>query len=331
MRPTSPRDILRLAQVPAFLVSNLTNIKYLTGLTMTAGLLLVTPRTYILFADSRYSEGAKRSLSDQFEVRDPTQSPVILAKINSCGFECDQVTVDRFGFWKKKFKNTKFVQKEGIVEEFRRSKEDDELRLLRRAERITEELLRRIPAALRVGVTEEKLARQITIWALELGADGCSFDPIVGFGTHTSSPHHTPTSRALKKGHIVQIDIGAKYKGYCADRSEVFFTAKPTSEQATVYQLLCDAQRAAMKAAKPGASTQKLDQIARDVLKKGGIDHAFTHSLGHGVGLDIHEGVTLSSRAPAQKLLKGEVVTVEPGAYFPGKFGMRVEKMVYVG
>lgn len=168
------------------------------------------------------------------------------------------------------------------------------------------------------------------MWAHELGAEGMAFPSIVAFGKNSSRPHHHPTSQKLKKGDLVQIDIGAKYNNYCSDRSVVFFTKKPTPVQQKAFSAVYEAKEKAKRAVKKGASTQTLDRIARDVLKKYGMEDAFTHSLGHGVGLDIHEGVTLSSRAPDKKLLKGEVITIEPGVYFEGKFGIRLEDMVIV-
>lgn len=330
MRPKSPADLLKRASTQAFLVTDLTNIRYLTGLHLTAGVLLVLPKRFVLFVDSRYTQAAERAAGNVFTVSDSATLTDSLKKIRSIGFEADKVTMDRFGLWKKKFKSTKFVHHTDVVEHFRRGKTEEELAILKKAERITEELLRRVPLALKKGITEEELARKITIWALELGAEGMSFDPIVGFGTHTSSPHHRPTKRTLKKGHLVQIDIGAKYRGYCADRSEVFFTAKPSPILKKVYETLCLARDAAMEKAVPGASTHLLDRTAREVLKREGIEYAFTHALGHGVGLDIHEGVSISSKGKDEKLVRGEVITIEPGVYFPGKFGMRVESMVYV-
>ena len=195
---------------------------------------------------------------------------------------------------------------------------------------MTKELLRRVPSVLRKSTTEEKLARQLLLWSLELGADGLSFDPIVAFGTHTGCPHHRPTSRSLRKGHLVQIDVGVKFRGYCADMSEVFFTVTPTKTEEQVYRVLTLAKNRAMKAAGVGAPTHELDAMVRAMLKKAGIEQYFTHALGHGVGLEIHEGISISRKAPEAKLLKNEVITIEPGAYFPGKFGMRVEDMVYV-
>ena len=186
---------------------------------------------------------------------------------------------------------------------------------MRKAERITRELLRRIPVVLRHSLSELELSRKLNIWALELGAEGMAFESIFGFGSNTSIPHHRPTTRMLKKGHLVQIDLGAKFRGYCSDASEVFFTARPTDLQERVHGALVDAQKAALKLLKPGVSNRALDRAARAVLDEEGFDPYFTHALGHGVGLDIHEGVTLSSKAPETLLLKNEVITLEPGVY----------------
>lgn len=330
MRPRSPSELLKKAFVPALLVTDLTNIRYLTGVLMSAGALIVTSKLWLLFVDSRYTEFAERKALRGVKVLDIGSFPGILKKIRRIGFEAKHVSYQRFIVWKRKYKNTKFIHTSEAVEWFRRVKGEEELRFLKRAERITDEILRRVPHALRKGITEGELARKIAIWSLELGAEGTSFDPVVAFGTHTSSPHHRPTSRILKKGHIVQIDCGAKYRGYSADRSEVFFTKSPTPFQKRVYETLCEARDAAMERARAGAGTHLLDRAAREILKREGIEHAFTHSLGHGVGLDVHEGVTLSTKAKEETLLRNEVITIEPGVYFPGAFGMRMESMVYV-
>ena len=330
MRPSNPQEVLGLAKIDAFLVSNPLHIRYLSGVNPSVALLLITPRRFVLFVDVHYRAEAEKNVRKGIYVRDIDDLERVMREIKECGFESDHVTVLQKARWTRIFQNTKFVQKTGVLQEFRRRKEKDELLCLRRAQRITHEMLRRVPSALRKEVTEEKLARQLLVWALELGADGLSFDPIVAFGTHTASPHHQPTSRSLQKGHLVQIDVGAKYRGYCADCSRVFFTVTPTDAQKKVYDILCDVQAKAVAATKAGASTAGLDKMARDMLRKHGLDKAFTHSLGHGVGLEIHEGPTLSSKRADSKLLPGEVVTIEPGVYFEGKFGMRVEDMVFV-
>lgn len=329
MRPSSPGQLLRQATTPAFLVTNLINIQYLTGLPVSAGVILVLPRRMFFFVDSRYRDMAER-ISDAATVKDVSELPAIMKDVTECGFESEDVTVLRKSGWRKKFPKTTFVPTVGVMQWFRRVKDDEELKNLRRARRMTQEILRRVPAMLKNNITEERLARQLLLWALELGADGLSFDPIVGFGTHTSCPHHRPTSRKLQKGHLVQIDVGVKYRGYCADMSEVYFTVEPTKVEADVYRTLTLAKDRVMKMAKAGVTTHALDDVVRAMLRKAGIEEYFTHSLGHGVGLEIHEGPSLSLKATNLKLLKNEVVTIEPGAYFLGKFGMRVEDMVFV-
>jgi Xaa-Pro aminopeptidase len=330
MRPASPNVLLKASETPFFLVTSPANLRYLTGIPLHSGALLVTSKKFLLFVDdlSRYT--ADTQARPGITVRSLSEREKYFADIKFCGIEADRVTLAEKTFWKRRFPSVHFVPKSGIVESFRRDKDAEELRYTRMALKITEELLRRVPAMLRRKITEEKLARQLQIWALELGADGMAFDPIVAFGTNTGCPHHVPTGRLLKKGHVVQIDVGVKYRGYSADLSEVFFTAKPTEPQKNMLALVHEAATAAMKKVKVGASTRDLDTTARAVFKREGVEDAFVHSLGHGVGLEIHEGVSLSSKRPDVKLLKNEVITIEPGLYFPGKWGMRIERMMIV-
>jgi Xaa-Pro aminopeptidase len=340
MRPTSTSEVLESAKIDALLVSNLTNIRYLTGMEVSTGFVLIKAKSMTLLVDERYREAAQKGVRKGIAVADTDSLQKLLVGIKRCGFESEDVTVARFGIWKKKLlpadhslgegSNTKFVQSKGIIEEFRRSKEPDELKNFRKAQGITHKMMDRIPKALKSSITEKQLAELLRQWAVELGADELSFDPIVAFGTHSSSPHHHPTDRKLAKGHVVQIDVGARYKGYCADQSRVFFTAKKTALQNKVYNALDRAKSESIAAVKVGVTNHKLDQLARDILKEEDLEQYFTHALGHGVGLDIHEGVSISTKAKKKKLLKNEIITIEPGVYIPGKFGMRLEEEIIV-
>ncbi len=329
VRPSSPRILLRHAGTPAFLVTNLTNIRYLTGAEVSAGAVLITARSVELFVDPRYREAA---LGRVFgcTVRPLDDLAGALSRIAALGCESETVTLAVKDRWRKAFRSTKFLPKHGVIAHFRRSKGPDELRNFRRAQRITRELLQRVPAALRDRVTERELAWKLEGWARALQADSLAFDPIVGFGAHTSRPHHHPTTRALKKGDIVQIDVGARFGGYCADQSAIFFTGKKTQEQERSLAAVSEAKAAAERMVRAGASTHALDRMARCILQKHGVETAFAHSLGHGVGLEIHEGVTLSQKRPDETLLASEIVTIEPGVYFPGKFGIRLEDEIIV-
>lgn len=296
---------------------------------MSAGSVLLRKESTTLFVDDRYIERA-RDACRGVRVRHVRELSDVLGRIRRCGFEEVHVTVATYNSWKKKFPRTRFVPCKDVIEKVRRQKRPEELRALRHAERITEAMLRRVPLALRRTITERELAWKLQLWAHDLGADGLAFDPIVAFGAHTSRPHHHPTGSRLRKGDIVQIDVGAKFQGYCADRSAVYFTAEPTTEQGKVLAALRETLQVTKKEVQCGVSNRALDRCARRILKRHGFDEEFCHALGHGVGLEVHEGVTLSLKAPLAKLLQNEVVTLEPGLYFPGKFGMRLEEMVYV-
>lgn len=328
MRP-SAKSLLAAADLPALLVSDLTNLRYLTGVQVSQGMVLVLPRGYALYVDPRYEEGAGATALPGVTVRPLSNIANDMKRHAICGFEDENVSMARMRRWRKLFPNTKFVRSAQMVEEFRRSKSDEELRHLKRAERITRELFRRIPSALRKATTEKQLAWKIETWARELGADGMSFEPMVAFGTHTARPHHHPTSRKLMKGHVVLIDIGAMVNGYRADMARTYFTAPPTPLQTKAYRAVIESKKAAEALMTTGAMSDDIDTAARDVLATYGFEHLFNHALGHGVGLDIHEGITLSQRR-RQALVRNEVVAVETGVYFPGKFGVRVEDMVVV-
>lgn len=311
------------------LVTNPTNVQYLTGISISAGVLLQEKQRTTLFVDDRYMERARNACRGM-RVRHIRELPDVMRHIRRCGFEAEHITVARYRSWKKRFPQTMFLPREGVIEHGRRQKRPEELRTLRRAEQMTEEMLRRVSPVLRRTITERELAWKLQLWAHDLGAEGLAFDPIVAFGAHTSRPHHHPTDRRLRKGDIVQIDVGAKFQGYCADRSAVYFTTEPTTEQGRVFDALQETLKVTRKEVRCGVSNRALDRCARRILKSYGFTEEFCHALGHGVGLDVHEGVTLSLKAPLTKLLQNEVITLEPGLYFPGKFGMRLEEMVYV-
>ena len=330
MRPVSPSQILRQSKTKSFMVTNPINIEYLTSIKLSSGILLVTARNYHLFADGRYKEMADKKSGLSIKVHLPERLGSALRRIGETGFESEYVTVEQMRRMRRKNKNTKFVQRKGVIEHFRRQKSPDEIRKFKRSQRITVELLRRVPLALRSCPTEKQLAWKFEDWARELGADGLSFEPIVAFGTNSSCPHHHATDRKLKKGHIVQIDVGSKYKGYCSDQSQIFFTGRPTSLQQKILEAVSEAKQKSIASVRSGITNHKLDKIARDILSEYGFEEYFTHSLGHGVGLDIHEGTSLNQHGTSIKLLPNEIITIEPGVYIPGKFGIRLEEEVVV-
>lgn len=316
---------LRKRRVPAFLVTQATNIRYLTGLHASTALLLVTTKSVILFVDSRYTEIAKTRAEKIVTVADPSEIKKFLTGFSAIGFESESVTVARLERFKTQLKNKKFVPLKDLVEGLRRVKDSGELQKITAACALTKKALRRVPKLLRYGMTERDLALELFIYCTKNGAEAMAFETIVGFGENTSKPHHRPTDRRLKKGDIVQIDMGVVIQGYCSDYSRVYFTAAPTDAQKKAYRALKEAKKSAETLLRPGVLNTALDTEARRVLRDAGYEKEFSHSLGHGVGLDIHEGAHLSTKAPPMKILKNEVVTIEPGLYFEGQWGMRLE------
>ena len=321
---------LRRAKAPVLLVTNLINIRYITGLSLSAGAMLLTRKGFFLFADDRYIELASQKAPGHISVKQAQEFSPMLKKCRKVAFEAASVTVEEISKWKAKYKSTKFVQSGGVIEEARRAKSAGELIKIKRACSIAKAVLARIPSMLRSGMSEKELAWQIENECRKRGADAMSFETIVGFGANTARPHHHPTDTKFKKGDLVQIDMGCVVDGYMSDFSRVYFTGATTPKQKKVLRALKEAQRKAWSMLRPGITNHQLDAAARKILKSYGFDEHFTHALGHGVGLEIHEGPVLSSRYPKTKLLKNEVVTLEPGVYFPGEWGMRHEDTVVI-
>lgn len=330
MRPVKPSEVLRKSKAPVFLVTDLINVRYLTGLEMSFGVILIKPKSWTVYTDPRYLEAAEKNCLPGFRIKNISTFASDMKNVVQCGFESDCVSVSQFNGWKKKFSKTKFVPETGIIQEFRRSKDADELRKFKKSQAITVALMQKIAKHLKAGMSEKEMAWNIRRWAHEAGAEDLSFDPIVAFGSNTARPHHHPTKKKLRHRDIVQIDCGVVYQGYCSDRSEVFFVGEPTKKQRHIYDLLFRIKNEAVGMVSAGVTNNELDRYVRGELKRESVEEYFTHSLGHGVGLEVHEGVSLSVKAKTKELVKNEIVTIEPGLYFPGKFGMRLEEEVVV-
>lgn len=329
MRPLSPSVVLQGTGLTALLIAEPKNVRYLTGVELSSGALLLTSRVGRLYVSPLYLEEATAAALPGVEVVDVARLWEDAKRYERIGFEAEYVRVAQLLRWKKHCPSPTWVRTRGLIEEFRRQKDDREIACLRRAERITKEMLRRVPGVLRKGVTEKELAWKFALWAHDLGADGLAFDPVVAFGTHTSHPHHHATTRILKKGHLVQVDVGAVYRGYGADLSEIYFTADPTSAQDRACDAVTTALEVAITKCTVGARTAAVDEAVRKVFRAAGMEAAFTHALGHGVGLTTHE-IPVLSPGPAKRLLPREVLAIEPGVYFPGQFGIRRERMVFL-
>ena len=210
----------------------------------------------------------------------------------------------------------------------RRSKDDEEVRLMEQASRIAEQALRRAIDLIEPGVTESELAGEILKVIVSSGAEP-SFPPIVAFGEHSAHPHAKPSLKKLMRGDLVKIDLGAKYQGYCSDMTRTFVYGNPSEKQKKIYRAVLRAQEASIDAVKDGVKAKDIHMIAYNVLKEEGLSAYFNHGLGHGVGIDIHEEPYLNSQSETE-LIVGDVVTIEPGVYLAGYGGVRIEDMLLV-
>jgi Xaa-Pro aminopeptidase len=340
IRPIKP------TKAGAYLITGKSNIKYLCGFTGSNGFLLVTRKKTILFTDSRYIERAKYTVPRSIELVDITRvwrNPEELKKewqkklrslrVKTIGVEESNLTVTQYKKYKKISPKIKFVDISGEVEKLRAIKTPREIELITKSQRINEKVFGLIKKL--VHKRKSKPLREIDIvWEIkrlgsEFGAEDVSFDPIVAFGKNSSMPHHQSGTTRLKKGDLVLIDMGMKYKEYCSDMTRIIFTAPPTKLQKEIYNTVLKAQETVLENVRNGFVEQKIDSLARDTIKEAGYGETFGHGTGHGVGLDIHESPSLSDKGK-NKIKPGMVITVEPGIYLPGKFGIRIEDMAMV-
>lgn len=325
----------QIAPGEAHLITNHHNIEYLSGFTGSNGTILLTRTKTYLFTDFRYERVAQKVTKKGIKpiINGPILAEIqkILSKhkIKQVLFEESDVSVAKLKLLKKVLKGIKLSPGKLFVEQFRMSKKNEEIRHIIKAQRIAENTYKKVVQKLRIGMSEAAVAWEIEKIGHELGADTISFPSIVAFGSNSGSPHHQSGSRKLKKGDIVLIDMGMKYKGYCSDMTRTAFTKPPTKLQEKVYLTVLQAQTEAEKHVATGAVGSKVDKVARNIIKEAGYGDRFGHSLGHGIGLEVHEAPNLA-QGYNKPLPDNTIVTVEPGIYLEKSFGVRIEDMVLV-
>ncbi|WP_433597825.1 M24 family metallopeptidase [Nocardia sp. CA-135953] len=337
------RSLLVENEVDALLVTDLVNIRYLTGFTGSNAALLVTSwdmrnseeRT-VIGTDGRYLGQVAEQVPDlRAEIARATARRIVeLAgewQLGRVGYESHIVTVDQHrGFIEQKT-GLEFVATPGLVEQLRMVKDAYEIEQLRAACAAGDAGLAtlRERGGLRPGRTEREVARDLE-WAMfEHGADAVAFETIVATGANSAIPHHRPTGAVLTTGDFVKIDFGAVVGGYHSDMTRTFVLGTASDWHREVYALVEAAQRAGREALKPGAPVTDVDAAARAVIEAAGHGKLFVHGLGHGVGLQIHEAPGIAKTGTGT-LLSGVAVTVEPGVYFPGRGGVRIEDTLVV-
>ncbi|WP_199253365.1 M24 family metallopeptidase [Mycolicibacterium mengxianglii] len=327
--------------VDAMLVTDLNNVRYLSGFSGSNAALLVFAdgRLPVLSTDGRYRTQAARQAPDLEVVIERACARYLVGRAAAdgaqrIGFESHVVTVDGFDTLERVVRDTSatLVRASGTVEALREVKDDGEIALLRlacqAADAALAELIER--GGLRPGRTEKEVRRDLEAMMLDHGADGASFETIVATGANSAVPHHRPTDAVLARGDFVKIDFGALVAGYHSDMTRTFILEQPADWQLEIYSLVATAQRAGCEALAPGVSLRDVDTASRQVIADAGYGETFSHGLGHGVGLQIHEAPGINAAA-AGTLLAGSTVTVEPGVYLPDRGGVRIEDTLVVG
>jgi len=320
--------------IDLFIVSSRPNLRYLTGFTG-EGIGVVGSDPPVLISDRRYEVEAGEEAPDCqviFAERGYLQQLAsYLSELGGCraGFESQHLSYSSYEKLVGLVDDVELAPTEEIIEKCRAVKDDGEIAAIRHAAQVISEAVPQVIAELTAGITERRLSLRLREAILQAGGDDVSFEPVVAFGENSARAHAVPTERKLSQGDIVLIDAGARVDGYCSDMTRTVVFGEPGQKFTEVYQIVRRAQGAAMAVIVPGVVAAEVDAQAREVIDSSPYEGSFGHSLGHGVGLEVHEGPRLGKNS--EEVLKaGHVVTDEPGIYLPGWGGVRLEELVLV-
>jgi Xaa-Pro aminopeptidase len=323
--------------VPLMVVTHLPNVRYLTGFTGSAGIVLLGPRTGTLWVDPRYTLQAQEQ-AEGVEVIEEKAGILKGAahwlrknRVREATFEAATLTFAQFEQVRIEAGSGLQFQPAGdLIEELRVVKDRDEIEAIRSAGKVTAEVFAELLPHVRAGVNEQDLAAEIEYRMRKKGAQGAAFETIVASGPRSAHPHARPSSKVLQESELVIFDLGAILSDYAADMTRTIFLGEPTRRVRNLYSAVLQAQTGAVRLVKDTALTGEIDAAARRILAEHRLARYFTHSTGHGVGLEIHERPRLAKRETT-RLRSGSVVTVEPGVYLEGMGGIRIEDTVLVG
>jgi len=339
-RQNKLREHLATTRFDGLLVSHLPNIRYLCGFTGSAGLLLVEETGSAFITDVRYDTQAHEEVKGAKVI---VARKAALAAFGdlltkrrkrsrgwTIGIEAEHFTVAE----KKRLSaltssSVRMRDAPAAVERFRMVKDKEELAQTRAAVSLGAQIFDRALEVLRPGIEEVAVAAEMELAARRGGAEGMSFDTIIASGARSALPHGRASTQAILPGAFVVCDFGVILSGYCSDQTRTVWVGKVSEDARYAYQAVREAQQAAIDAVRPGIAVGEVDAAARKSLKKAGLGRYFTHSTGHGVGLEIHESPRVAY-GQREILAPGMVITIEPGVYFPGKWGVRIEDMVSV-
>ena len=319
----------------AVLVTNAPDVAWACGFTGSNGVLVVTEAAAHLVTDGRYTtQAAEQTRGAEVHIApdalpDSVGDRGLLGGARRVAVQGDALTVSSLARYESACPDVAFVPVDALLAEARASKTEAEIAAVARAQALTCDILALVFPLVRVGATEREVAAELTVRHLRAGCSAMSFEPIVAGGPNGALPHARPSDRPFEPGDLVVIDVGGVLDGYCSDLTRTVAVGEPGDEARDAYAAVGRAQRAGIRATRAGAKGADVDAAARAVLVAAGLGDHFTHSLGHGVGTEVHEWPRLSAQAD-HVLPPGATVTVEPGVYLPGRFGIRTENVVAV-
>lgn len=327
------REKMKLLEIDGMIISNPTNIEYITGV-YAEGTLIINDKDNIFITDARYIEDVNSTItiSDEINVRDQANIPEneYISFFVNCprvGIEENYISYSKYQNLVRIYRLKEAVETNNLIEKMRTIKDDNEIAKIRRACEITDNCFTYLLEYIKVGMTERQIAFEIEKYFIENGANGLAFDTIVASGENSSKPHAVPTNRKIQSGDNITIDFGAKYKGYCSDMTRTIFVGSVSDEVRNLYNFILEGQLRATNKIKDGVDGKS---VARGVqIEYNARNFELIHALGHGVGLEVHELPYLSYRS-SQILKENMVVTNEPGIYIPEKIGIRIEDTILV-
>lgn len=321
----------------AVLITDELNQRYAAGFAFTDGAVLITLDRAFLLTDSRYIEAAQKSVSGDITVRmfgaGKRLSQLVREAMTECsvkmlGAEEFSLSHGAYLNWQKVL-GVELHPCQSLFYRLRASKDEAEIRSMRRAQAIAEKALDDVLGIIRPGITERDIAAEISYRMLKHGGEGNSFDPIAVTGANSSMPHGVPSDAVVREGDFITMDFGCIKDGYCSDMTRTVAVGIPSDEMRSVYQTVLNAQLAGIAAAKAGVTGERVDAAARKVISDAGYGDYFGHSFGHSLGLDIHEH-PIAAPGVHVRLPEHTVISAEPGIYLPGKFGVRIEDVMHL-
>jgi len=323
------RNLLEPLGLDALYVTRPENVRYLSGFPHPEDAqVLIAEEGAFLLTDPRYPEAGRESRIPAKVLRREEKEALFQGLRGRVGFEAEHLpyaALERL----RELSPAEWVPTKGVVERLRLKKTPEEVAAIRKAQALAEEALAHALSLLRPGVEEREVALELEFFLRRRGAEGVAFPPIVASGVRGALPHAGASEKPLRAGELVTLDLGAKLAGYHSDMTRTFALGKVEGELKTAFQAVLSALERALEALKPGRTGKEVDALAREELGRYGLDRYFVHSLGHGVGLAVHEGPSLSPYTE-DVLEPGMVVTVEPGVYLPGLGGVRIEELVLI-